>query len=249
MRYFLHLAYNGENFHGWQVQEGQHSVQEALETALRHLCQTPIQVLGCGRTDSGVHAEDFYAHFDYKPLDNKEREQLVFKLNRYFVHDILIYGLYAMKDDAHARFDAVSRTYKYHLSITKQPFRDAFCYYHPWSLDVDKMNQAAERLLGTKDFTSFSKLHTQVNNNICTITEARWESIDGELIFTISANRFLRNMVRAVVGTLLLVGRHKISLEEFDKIIEEKNRCKAGISVPAKALFLHKVEYPETIFL
>ena len=153
-----------------------------------------------------------------------------------------------MKDDAHARFDAVSRTYKYHLSITKQPFRNSFCYYHPWELDVENMNLAAKKLLGQKDFTSFSKLHTQVNNNICTITEAYWEEVDGELVFTISANRFLRNMVRAIVGTLLAVGRGKMTLKEFEEIIECKDRCRAGVSVPAKALFLYKVDYPENIF-
>jgi tRNA pseudouridine38-40 synthase len=248
MRYFLHFAYNGEEFHGWQIQDGQTSVQEALQTALGHIFGKEIELIGCGRTDTGVHASDFYAHFDHIELSESERKQVVYRLNRYFVHNILIYDLLPMKDDAHARFDAVSRTYKYHLSITKQPFRNSFCYYHPWELDVEKMNLAAKKLLGRKDFTSFSKLHTQVNNNICTITEAYWEEVDGELVFTISANRFLRNMVRAIVGTLLAVGRGKMTLKEFEQIIECKDRCRAGVSVPAKALFLYKVDYPENIF-
>lgn len=248
MRFFLHFAYNGEEFHGWQIQDGQNSVQETLQKALQHICREEIELTGCGRTDSGVHASDFYAHFDYKPMTKTECEILVKRLNRYFLHNLLIFGLYPVKDDAHARFDALNRTYKYHLSINKQPFKNSFCYYHPWELDVKKMNLAAQELLGQKDFTSFSKLHTQVNNNICTVTEARWEETDGELIFTITANRFLRNMVRAIVGTLVSVGRGKISMEEFKTIIECKDRCRAGASVPAKALFLHKVAYPENVF-
>ena len=249
MRYFLHLAYNGASFHGWQIQDGQTSVQQVLQEALMHLCREPIVLTGCGRTDRGVHASDFYAHFDYIPLTKKERNYLVGKLNRYFDHNILIYELYPMQDEAHARFNAQGRTYQYHVSQTKQPFKDAFCYYYPWRLDINKMNQAAALLIGRKDFTSFSKLHTQVNNNICTLTDALWEEKDGELVFTIRANRFLRNMVRAVVGTLLAVGRGKITMEEFIQIMECKDRCKAGTSVPAKALFLCMVEYPEELFL
>lgn len=249
MRYFLHLAYNGAYFHGWQIQNGQTSVQEALQLALKHILHEEIELTGCGRTDSGVHASDCYAHFDYKELSDKEIENIVFRLNRYFTHEVLIYGLYKMQPQAHARFDAISRTYKYYISEEKQPFNNDFVYYHPWKLNEEKMNEACKLLLGTQDFTSFSKLHTQVNNNICTITQAYWERKDGELIFTVSANRFLRNMVRAIVGTMLLVGREKISVEEFKQIIDRQDRNQAGVSVPGKALFLFKVEYPQDLYL
>ncbi len=248
MRYFLHLAYNGSGFHGWQIQEGQISVQQALQTALSHILASQIEITGCGRTDTGVHASDFYAHFDHEDMSKQDCERLVQRLNRYFDHNILIYGLYRMTPKAHARFDATSRTYKYYISTTKQPFGNEICWFHPWSLDIDKMNEAAEELIGTHDFTSFSKLHTQVNNNICTVEFARWEEENGRLVFTIKANRFLRNMVRAVVGTLLSVGRGKISKSEFIQIMEQKDRCGAGISVPAKALFLCKVDYPQELF-
>lgn len=249
MRYFLHLAYNGENFHGWQIQEGQESVQDVLQKALFHVLRKETELVGCGRTDSGVHASDFYAHFDYDGLSERERESLVFRLNRYFPYSIRIYGLYPVRENAHARFDALSRTYKYYISRYKQPFGNSFCLYYPWQADVEKMNLAASKLIGRKDFTSFSKLHTQVNNNICTLTHAEW-TVEGEqIVFTIEANRFLRNMVRAIVGTLLLVGRGKIGVEEFVDIMERKDRCLAGGSVPAKALFLHKVRYPEELFL
>lgn len=249
MRYFLHLAYNGAYFHGWQIQNGQISVQEALQDALKHILKQEIELTGCGRTDSGVHSSDFYAHFDYMELTNQQIENIVFRLNRYFTHEILIYGLYKMQDQAHARFDAINRTYKYYISEEKQPFNNDFVYYHPWKLDIDKMNQACELLKGTQDFTSFSKLHTQVNNNICTITFAQWERKDNQIVFTITANRFLRNMVRAIVGTMLLVGKEKISLEEFEQIIKNKDRNQAGVSVPGKALFLFKVEYPKELYL
>lgn len=154
-----------------------------------------------------------------------------------------------MQPQAHARFDALSRTYKYYISEDKQPFNNDFVYYHPWKLNVEKMNEACKLLLGTQDFTSFSKLHTQVNNNICTITQANWEVKEGQIIFTVTANRFLRNMVRAIVGTMLLVGREKISIEEFKQIIDKQDRNQAGVSVPGKALFLFKVEYPKDLYL
>lgn len=249
MRYFLHLAYNGEHFHGWQIQDGQESVQAALQRALKHILGKETELVGCGRTDSGVHASDFYAHFDHDTLSEQERERLVFRLNRYFPCSVRIYNLYPVRQNAHARFDALSRTYKYHISQSKQPFADAFCYYHPWQTDMEKMNLAAAKLIGRKDFSSFSKLHTQVNNNLCTVTRAEWTMEKEQMVFTIEANRFLRNMVRAIVGTLLLVGRGKIDVEEFENIIKRKNRCLAGGSVPAKALFLHKVKYPDELFL
>lgn len=249
MRYFLHLAYNGSGFQGWQIQKNAPSVQQALQTALLHILGSQTELTGCGRTDSGVHASDFYAHFDHAEMSTKECERLKERLNRYFDHNILIYKVYRMRDGAHARFDAISRTYKYCVSSRKQPFGNEFCLFYPWDLDVEAMNRAAESLIGTHDFTSFSKLHTQVNNNICSVRLALWERVDDKLVFTICANRFLRNMVRAVVGTLLLVGRGKLSQEEFLQIVNAKDRCSAGVSVAAKALFLFKVEYPQELFL
>lgn len=245
----MHLAYNGSGFQGWQIQKNGPSVQQTLQTALLHILGSEVELTGCGRTDSGVHAADFYAHFDHEGMSLQECERLKERLNRYFDYNILIYNVYRMRDGAHARFDAISRTYKYCIGSRKQPFDNEFCLFYPWNLDVEAMNRAVATLVGTHDFTSFSKLHTQVNNNICTVRTAGWERLDDKLVFTICANRFLRNMVRAVVGTLLLVGRGKLSQEDFLNIVNAKDRCAAGVSVAAKALFLFKVEYPEELFL
>lgn len=249
MRYFLHLQYNGTNFCGWQIQPNEPSVQEIIETALMHILREKIGVTGCGRTDTGVHALDYYAHFDFKEMSLDELSQIKFKLNRYFGYDINILGIYKMKQDAHSRFDAVSRTYKYYIATEKQPFNNDCSYYFSRQLNIEAMNLACEKLLTYKDFTSFSKLHTQVNNNNCNILFALWEREGDNLVFTIKANRFLRNMVRAIVGTLLEVGLGRKNVEEFCEIIESKNRSKAGLSVPAKALFLYNVEYEKGIFL
>lgn len=249
MRYFLHLQYNGTEFCGWQIQPNEPSVQESIETSLMHLLREKIGLTGCGRTDTGVHAWDYYAHFDFREMSIDELEKLKHKLNRYFNHQIKIFGIYKMKEDAHARFDAVSRTYKYYVAKEKQPFNNDFSYYFSRQLNIEAMNLACEKLLTYEDFTSFSKLHTQVNNNNCNIMFASWEKEGDNFVFTIQANRFLRNMVRAIVGTLLEVGLEKINIEEFCKIIESKSRSQAGISVPAKALFLYNVEYKKTIFL
>lgn len=248
MRYFLHLAYNGSGFCGWQIQPNEPSVQESIEVALGHLLRQKIGVTGCGRTDTGVHANDYYAHFDFDEMSLEQLENLRFKLNRYFNHEISILNIFRMKDGAHARFDAISRTYKYYVAEEKQPFNNDYSYYFGRKLDIEKMNEAAKSLFNYIDFTSFSKLHTQVNNNNCTILEAFWERKDGLLVFTISANRFLRNMVRSITGTLLDVGLGKITIEDFCKIIESKDRSSAGVSVPAKALFLHKLSYSGNIF-
>ncbi len=249
-RYFIHLAYNGADFHGWQVQDNAPTVQEAVNKALSTLLNVEINVVGCGRTDTGVHASDFYAHFDLDTeLILEERESLVFKLNRYLPIAIVIFNLFSVKEDANTRFDAISRTYKYHLCRRKDPFYDEFSYFVYGDLDVNLMNEAAIVMMSFTDFTSFSKLHTQTKTNNCKITEAKWEEDGHKLIFTIKADRFLRNMVRSIVGTLLDVGRHKISIEEFKTIIASKNRSDAGYSVPAKALFLDKVDYPTDIFI
>ena len=245
-RYFIHLAYNGANYNGWQTQPGLPTVQETLEKALSTLLRQPIAVVGCGRTDTGVHASDFYAHFDIK--DFKDPKELTFKLNSFLPPDIAIFAIFPVADNAHARFDATARTYQYHVSDRRLPFRQGqYCriYFKP---DIERMNEAAQVLMEYEDFTSFAKLHTQVKTNICHLTEARWDRVGEEWIFTIRSNRFLRNMVRSVTGTLLDVGRGKLSIEGLREIIEKKDRCAAGVSMPACGLFLTKVDYPiETI--
>ena len=241
-RYFIHLAYNGTNYCGWQTQPELPTVQLTLEKGLSTLLRTPIAIVGCGRTDTGVHASDFYAHFDCpEPFDTK---QLVFKLNSYLPEDIVIFDIIPMADNAHARFDAVARTSQYHVSNQRLPFRQGlYCriYFQP---NIDQMNEAAQVLLEYEDFTSFAKLHTQVKTNICHLSEAHWDKIGEEWVFTIRSNRFLRNMVRSVTGTLLDVGRGKLTLEGLRQIVERKDRCAAGVSMPAQGLFLTKVEYP-----
>lgn len=252
MRYFMRLAFNGTPFFGWQIQPKNISVQEVIENALTLLLQQPsddgqrerIAITGCGRTDTGVHARDFMAHFDFpEELNEEKRLRLVNKLNSFLPKEIVISTIEPVADDAHARFDAIDRTYRYYVNIRKDAFNFPYAHRVFEKLDVDKMNEAASLLLKNEDFTSFSKVHTQVNNMRCHVTHAQWEQCDGQLIFTITANRFLRNMVRAIVGTLLLVGKGKISVQDFQDIIEQKDRCKAGDSAPAHALFLEKVRY------
>lgn len=245
MRYFLHLSYNGAPFFGWQIQPSHISVQEVLEKCLSLLLhQERISITGCGRTDTGVHASCYYAHFDIDQVFDKARcQRITDQLNNFLPKDIVIHRLFAVRDNAHARFDAESRSYQYFISTKKNPFTYPQRYFSFRDLDVVKMNEAAALLLKNDDFTSFSKVHTQVNNFICHVTEAHWQQQGDDLIFTITANRFLRNMVRAVVGTLLEVGLHRISVEDFQNIINQKNRCEAGTSVPACALFLTDVRY------
>lgn len=243
-RYFIELAYDGSGFHGWQIQPGAPSVQEELNRALSTVLRETVSVVGAGRTDTGVHASFYVAHFDLRePLASPE--QLVYKLNRITGKAIAISRIYRVPADWHARFSALSRTYKYYIDKQKNPFT---CRY-AWKVfplpDVRKMNEACRILFDYTDFTSFSKLHTDVKNNCCTLMEAHWEETDTQLIFTIRANRFLRNMVRAIVGTMLEVGQGKLSLEGLRKIIESKDRCQAGTSVPGHALFLYAIAYPE----
>ena len=244
MRYFIHLAYNGTPYHGWQIQPNASSVQETLENAFSLLLGETIGIVGCGRTDTGVHAADFYAHFETEQeLSEANLTQLTFKANSFLSDDIRIYRIFMVNNDVHARFSATARTYQYHVSNVKQPFGKDFCHRVFYKPDIEMMNKAANILFEYTDFTSFSKLHTQTATNNCTILYARWDMVEEEYVFTISANRFLRNMVRAITGTLLEVGRGKLSLDDFRKVIESKNRCNAGTSLPAKALFLTKVEY------
>ncbi|MBQ6955103.1 MAG: tRNA pseudouridine(38-40) synthase TruA [Bacteroidales bacterium] len=240
MRYAIHLAYNGANYCGWQTQPELPTVQQTLEQALSTLTRSSVAVVGCGRTDTGVHASDFYAHFDSeKELDGN----LVFKLNSYLPPDMAIFAIFRVAGNFHARFSALSRTYQYHVSDARLPFRQGLysrIYFQP---DIELMNRAARVLMEYDDFTSFAKLHTDNKTNICHLTEAHWDRVGEELVFTIQSNRFLRNMVRSVTGTLLDVGRGKLTIEGLRSVIEKKNRCAAGVSMPAQGLFLTKVEY------
>ncbi len=249
-RYFLHLAYNGRAYHGWQVQENAITIQSQITQALASILQQDIEITGCGRTDTGVHAKNFYAHFDIKILlDKEKRNKLCFKLNRFLPEDIVIHNILPVTNTAHARFDATARTYQYHIANTKNPFKNKLSYHIYGNIDLDLMNKAAEHLLHYTDFTSFSKTGTQTKTNDCKIQYALWQkNKDNTITFTIKADRFLRNMVRAIVGTLIDVGTKKITVEQFCKIIDTKNRSNAGYSVPAQALFLTEVTYPEQIF-
>ena len=240
MRFLIELSFKGTNYHGWQKQSNANTVQSEIDTALSVICQVPIEVTGAGRTDAGVHANQMYAHFDNNfDLDLKE---LKFKLNSILPNDILVINIFKVQDDFHSRFDATSRTYKYYIQSTKNVFNDNL-YYFSRKLDVDAMNKASSYLLGVQDFTSFSKLHTQTHTNFCNITYANWEYHNELLVFTISANRFLRNMVRAIVGTLINIGLSKIKPIEIKEIISSKDRGNAGYSVPSHALFLTKILY------
>lgn len=246
MRYFIRLRYKGTDYHGWQVQNNATSVQQAVNRALSLVLRQEIETLGCGRTDTGVHAEDFYAHFDVdQPIENAT--VLLNKLTSMKIPGIQFRSLHAVADTAHARFDAVYRQYEYRITTERNPFHDHLAHYLFGTLDVEAMNLAARQLLGKQDFGAFSKVHTQVFTNICTVTQAVWEEKNGMLVFTIRADRFLRNMVRAVVGTLLEMGQGKRSVEEMTQIIASQNRSQAGMSVPACGLFLTEVGYPENI--
>lgn len=247
MRYFIYLAYDGTNYHGWQIQPNGDSVQETLMRALSTFLRQEIEVVGAGRTDAGVHARLMVAHFDFeKELDGV---LVADKLNRLLPPDIAVYEVKRVKDDAHARFDATYRTYKYYVTTRKDPFSRHYAWRLFHSPDFGKMNEAARVLFDYTDFTSFSKLHTDVKTNNCKIMHAEWTQVnEAEWVFTIQADRFLRNMVRAVVGTLIEVGRGKMTVEDFRRVIEDKDRGRAGSSVPGHALFLVDVGYPEDIF-
>ena len=242
-RYFLRLSYNGTNYHGWQIQPNAVSVQEVMEKSLSTLLREEISVVGAGRTDTGVHASFFVLHFDSED-EHIDAPKMIFKLNSFLPNDIAVQQLYPVLHDAHARFSALSRTYNYYISTVKNPFTTETAYQYPGKLNLLKMNNAASALLDYEDFTSFSRLHTDVKTNNCKIMLAEWTRKENQLVFTIKADRFLRNMVRAIVGTLLEVGHGKLSLEDFRKIIEKKDRGAAGASAPAHGLFLADIEYP-----
>ena len=241
MRYFIKLAYNGTQYHGWQYQPNASSVQETMNKAVSTLLNTEINLMGAGRTDTGVHAKEMYAHFDFDKVF--EVANLVHKLNSFLPKDITVYDIIPVLNEAHTRFDALKRTYEYHINTFKDPFLQEQSWYFHQSLDVNLMNEAAQLLFNHTDFQCFSKVNTDVNTFDCTIFEAHWKQENDKLIFTISANRFLRNMVRAIVGTLVNIGLHKITLTDFENIIKSKNRDKAGFSVPAHGLYLTKIEY------
>lgn len=244
-RYFLQCNYNGTRYHGWQIQPNVISVQEVFEDALTKISREKITVVGAGRTDTGVHALFFILHFDAEKVIP---ENLVYKLNSFLPSDISVQRIWKVTDEVHARFSALSRTYKYFISTEKNPFNTdiSFKYLNP--LDINKMNEAAKVLFDYNDFTSFSRLHTDVKTNNCKIFQAEWTMENSQLVFTIKADRFLRNMVRAIVGTLLEVGKGKMSVVDFNKIIEKKDRGAAGVSAPAQGLFLVDIEYPEESF-
>lgn len=247
-RYFIYLAYSGENYCGWQIQPKAVSVQETIEKAMSTTLRTPISIVGAGRTDSGVHARVMMAHFDCD-LGDLHPEQLTFKLNHFLPKDIAIQKIIEVNSEAHARFDALSRTYRYYMTTTKDPFNYNQKYKIYGDIDIDRMNACADVLKEYIDFTSFSKVNTDVKTFNCDIMYAQWENLVGDYVFTIKANRFLRNMVRSIVGTLLDAGRGKIGVDEMRAIIEAKDRGRAGFSAPGHALFLEDIEYPESTFL
>lgn len=242
-RYFIYLSYDGTAYHGWQVQPNGISVQEEMQKALSTLLRQDIEIVGAGRTDAGVHARVMVAHFDFEQA--LDVAQLAYKLNRILPKDISVSKVMAVSTDMHARFSAVKRTYHYYIHLHKDPFHRFYsCELH-YELDFGLMNEAAAYLLECSDFAAFCKVHTDVKTTICKVTEARWiDDGGGCWHFVISADRFLRNMVRAVVGTLIDVGRHRLTLEQFKAVVEGKNRSNAGESMPGNALFLEDVKYP-----
>jgi tRNA pseudouridine38-40 synthase len=245
LRYFVRLSYLGTPFHGWQIQPNALSVQQELNRVLSTILTEEISVVGAGRTDTGVHAREMWAHFDTsKPLP----QNLLHRANSFIGKDIALYEFIKVRGEAHARFDAVERSYEYHFTTVKNPFAQQLAWHYPWPLHLGEMSRAAACLLDYEDFTSFSKSNTQTFTNLCDIKEARFEEKDDRIIFHITANRFLRNMVRAIVGTLIEVGKGKYNVDDFRKIIESKDRRLAGESAPAHGLYLTRVSYPKETF-
>ncbi|KGI61480.1 tRNA pseudouridine(38-40) synthase TruA [Prevotella sp. S7 MS 2] len=241
-RYFIWLRYDGTRYHGWQIQPNGNSVQNEIQKALSLLLREQVEIVGAGRTDAGVHARMMAAHFDTEAVF--ECAQLAYRMNSLLPRDISIDKIEEVENDLHARFSAKSRTYHYFIHQGKNPFLNAYSCELRYPLDFNLMNEAARRLLEVKDFAAFCKTHTDVKTTLCDVTEAHWMELpDKQYMFVITANRFLRNMVRAVVGTLLDVGKHRLTLEEFDEVVKKGNRSNAGESMPAKALFLEKVVY------
>lgn len=248
-RYFIELSYDGTHYHGWQIQPNATTIQEVLNKALSTVLRQDIETTGCGRTDTGVHAKQFFAHFDAGELmaDGSwfiaNKENLLRSTNSILPGDIAVKQIFPVAADAHARFDAVTRSYAYHIHFDKDPFKNGYSWELRDRPDISLMNKAASIIMEHTDFSCFSKANTQVKTNICKISKAEWVAKDDGIIFHITADRFLRNMVRAIVGTLLLVGKKEMEPEKIKYIIESKNRSMAGMSVPACGLFLTKVKY------
>lgn len=246
-RYFIYLSYDGAAYHGWQIQPNGITVQQKIEHALSTILREPATIIGAGRTDTGVNARFMVAHTD---IEAEAIVNLADKMNSLLPPDIAIHRIAAVRAEAHSRFDATSRTYRYYLIGRKDPFLERYAMRYRGEIDVQQMNEAAQKLFLYSDFTSFSKLHTDVKTNNCRIMQAQWQyDGEGRLFFLIQADRFLRNMVRAIVGTLLDVGRGKLTIDQFCRIIEQKDRCKAGSSVPAQGLFLWDISYPDNLFI
>jgi tRNA pseudouridine38-40 synthase len=248
-RYFIFISYKGTSYHGWQIQPNSVTVQKILDDALSVILRENITTTGAGRTDTGVHAMIFCAHFDSISPDLISIGNVVYRLNRYLPKDISVSSIIKVIPEANARFSAVSRTYKYFISRIKDPFFDNSSWFLHGSINVETMNEACQVLLKHSDFTSFSKLDSGAKTNFCKIYYASWEETENRLVFTIKADRFLRNMVRAIVGTMVDLGFKKLTVKEFDNIILAKDRCRAGKSAPAKGLFLTDIQYPEEIFV
>ena len=248
-RYFIHMAYDGTEYHGWQVQPNGLTVQEVTEKALSTLLREDISVTGAGRTDTGVHASRFVAHFDYKGKGNlKEFEGpddplFLFKLNRFLPKDVVVYSIGEVSNEMHARFSALYRSYEYHISTLKPLFTRNYAHYNFGKLNIEAINQCCKIILETTDFTSFSKLHTDVKTNDCNVSTANWKGLEDGYMFEITADRFLRNMVRSIVGTLLDVGQGKMDADGFKAVVDAKDRGKAGQSAPARGLFLVDIGY------
>lgn len=247
MRYFIRLSFDGANFHGWQIQKNANTIQAELNLALSTILKkNEIDTIGCGRTDTGVHAKIFFVHYEQEPIESLR--EFIHQLNSILPHAIVVHSIFPVGERDHARFSAVSRTYLYRLYSSKDPFLRDRAYFFPFFPDIDRMNFFAKLLLEHNDFSSFSKSNTQTLTNICKISFAEWKCVGEELIFTITADRFLRNMVRAIVGTLLNAGLNKMDEKEFSLIMKSRNRSEAGVSVPAHGLYLSNVTYPFPVF-
>ena len=246
MRYFIDISYDGSNYHGWQIQPNADTVQHQINLAFSTILNEEINVLGAGRTDTGVHAKKMIAHFDTN--QTIDFEKFKYRINGFLKNDISLNDIYKVKEDAHARFSAISRTYEYCVSRTKNPF-SVNSYFLTKNLDVESMKKACKFLHGNHDYTSFAKLHSENYTNNCEVYIANWKEDETSLVFTIKANRFLRNMVRAIVGTLIEVGEGKISFSDIETILLLKDRAKAGYSVPANGLSLIDIEYPKEILI
>jgi len=244
LRYFIYFSYFGKNYHGWQKQPNATSIQEKLTETLSLLLKSEIEIVAAGRTDTGVHAKEMYAHFDLNRDITEEFYSITKRLNSFLPKDIAVFGFYRVSDDAHARFDATKRTYQYYIHLKKDVFNCDFSWYFRRNLDIIQMNKSCQILLKHTDFQCFSKSNTDVFTYDCKLYDAFWKEEGKNLVFTITADRFLRNMVRAIVGTLIEVGTYKISIEQFEEIIKSKDRRKAGFSVPAHGLYLTKIKYP-----